>query len=681
MKFGNPAFLFGLLLLSVPIIIHLFQFRRIRIVYFTNVRFLKQVQQQSKSFNRLKHLLILASRLLALTFLVLAFARPYLPSGLNSSDGSNLVSIYIDNSFSMQSQAEVGSIFEQARKAALEIANAYKQTDRFILLTNDFEAKHLKPLTKDQLASMIDEIKVSPSFKTLDEVITRQQKLMNEVDFSTKTAFIISDFQKSFSKLSSETLKDTSVQFNWVKLNPQSDGNVSIDSLWFSKPNHVLNTADEIQVNIRNRGLNEIEKSTVSVYINEQLKASDNHSLGADSATQRTLSFISNRPGYYSCYATITDYPIVYDDSLFFTYSIAEKSTVYEANGPDALNSISQFFKSRPDFKTQSSSIDNIDFSLFNRSDLVVLNGITNISSGLESEIVKALKNGVDLVLIPGEKLDISSFNKLASQIGLPDLGALQKQNIRCDYINSKSDIFNDVFEKIPDNIDLPNATAYFPLTGNKLVRQEKLVGLQNGESFLSSFVYKESRIYLFNALITKDLSNFSRHGIFAPVLYKMALNSGKQDKLYYEIGSSAPITVKQILVANESTFRIKSTKGNYEFIPEHRNSDGRTEIYVRDQIKHAGIYELYVGDSLIKPIAFNYNRLESDVNYFNEAELNQLLTNSGISKGTVLKAGSGDVSFSVSQLNEGKQLWPIFILLTLLMLVTETLLIRFFKT
>ena len=76
MSFAYPEFLFALAAISVPIVIHLFNFRRFKKVYFSDIRFLKDVEIETKSRNKLKNLLILLSRILAITFLVMAFAKP-----------------------------------------------------------------------------------------------------------------------------------------------------------------------------------------------------------------------------------------------------------------------------------------------------------------------------------------------------------------------------------------------------------------------------------------------------------------------------------------------------------------------------------------------------------------------------------------------------------------------------
>src|SRR5690348_10075359 len=139
MQFVYPSFLFALTAVSIPIIIHLFNFRKYKKVLFTNVRFLQEIKQDTKSRSQLKHLLILLARILAIIFLALAFAQPYLPLAKAAIvRGLRDVSIYIDNSFSMEAVGKNGSLVEVAKKKAHDIAMAYNPSDRFQLLTNDF---------------------------------------------------------------------------------------------------------------------------------------------------------------------------------------------------------------------------------------------------------------------------------------------------------------------------------------------------------------------------------------------------------------------------------------------------------------------------------------------------------------------------------------------------------------
>ncbi|WP_310590407.1 BatA domain-containing protein [Dyadobacter sp. NIV53] len=79
MSFLFPSFLWGLLAISIPIAIHIFNFRRTKRVYFTNVAFLKAVETQTRSVRKIKHWLIMAARILAVASLAFAFAQPFCP--------------------------------------------------------------------------------------------------------------------------------------------------------------------------------------------------------------------------------------------------------------------------------------------------------------------------------------------------------------------------------------------------------------------------------------------------------------------------------------------------------------------------------------------------------------------------------------------------------------------------
>src|SRR5882724_3041402 len=98
MSFGYPAFLWALLALAIPVIIHLFNFRKTTRIYFSNTKFLKQVKEETTQKRRLKQYLVLASRLLFIFFLVIAFAQPFLPAREQIGKGRE-VTLYLDNSY------------------------------------------------------------------------------------------------------------------------------------------------------------------------------------------------------------------------------------------------------------------------------------------------------------------------------------------------------------------------------------------------------------------------------------------------------------------------------------------------------------------------------------------------------------------------------------------------------
>ena len=117
MKFVYPEFLWAFGVLIIPIIIHLFNFRKYKVLYFSSLKFIQFVDQQTRSTQKLKHLLVLIARILAFSFLVIAFAQPFIPAAKdNSKGGKPVIAIYIDNSFSMSMKGKEGELISEARE-------------------------------------------------------------------------------------------------------------------------------------------------------------------------------------------------------------------------------------------------------------------------------------------------------------------------------------------------------------------------------------------------------------------------------------------------------------------------------------------------------------------------------------------------------------------------------------
>ena len=163
MAFLFPSFLWALAALAVPVIIHLFQLRRFKRMEFSSVRFLQEVSQQTRSRKKVRHWLVLLSRLLALTCLVFAFAQPYLPgAGSRVKAGQRAVSLFIDDSWSMDGTNAEGRLLDQARKDAQDAVMAFNATDRFQVITNKFEGRQQLLLGRDEALESAGKAEVGP---------------------------------------------------------------------------------------------------------------------------------------------------------------------------------------------------------------------------------------------------------------------------------------------------------------------------------------------------------------------------------------------------------------------------------------------------------------------------------------------------------------------------------------
>src|SRR5689334_2945703 len=128
MGFVAPLILFGLAALAIPVLIHLIQREKKRVVQFPSLMFLRRIPYQSVKRRRIRHWLLLFMRLAALALIVLAFARPFLRRTeiAAGATGAREVIILLDRSYSMG----YGGKWAKAMAAAQSAINGMTPSDR-----------------------------------------------------------------------------------------------------------------------------------------------------------------------------------------------------------------------------------------------------------------------------------------------------------------------------------------------------------------------------------------------------------------------------------------------------------------------------------------------------------------------------------------------------------------------
>ena len=684
MRFIYPEFLFALSALAIPVIIHLFNFRRFKKIYFTNVRFLREIKQDTQSRSRLKHLLILISRLLALAFLVFAFAQPFIPSAnQHKGSGTERISIYIDNSFSMDAIGKNGALLETAKKKAREIASTYKASDQFQLLTTDFEGRHQRLVSRDEFKKLVDEVKPGSSVRPLSEVVQRQEQALSGIDQTIhKSMFLLSDFQKSIADIN-EIKIDSTVRIYFVPLNASKQNNLAIDTCFLDKPFVQLNTPTTLQVRIRNTGSTDAENIPLKLIINGVQKSVGSISVPAGSLNESTLSFSLTEAGWQRAQLSIADYPVTFDDDFYFNFNIRASIDVLSINGKTAGNAINAVFSNDPYFNLKNSPFSQIDYSSFSSMQLIVLNELDNISSGLIQEIKKYINHGGSVFIIPSPSIDFTSYRLLSDQLNIQSFSQKTNSTDKVAKIESRHSLFNDVFEKgksLPENLDLPvvnNAYAFSNATGKNA---QAVMTLQSGNAFLIASTSGRGNVYAISSSLDDESGNFARHALFVPVILRAALKNSSEINYPLIIGRNNDFAITDTVISADNVFHLINTALKFDIIPEGRIIGDQTVLTLHNQVSKAGNYDVFSGNKLLSVIAFNFDRAESDLTTLTTDEINSLLIGKGKLNAELISPDGKDLSHTVTQLNEGKRLWKYCILFALLFLAIEIILIRFYK-
>jgi hypothetical protein len=672
MFFLYPAFLFALLSLAIPVVIHLFNFRKYKKVYFSNVQFLKEVQEQQASRRNLKERLILASRLLALLFLVLAFARPYIPGVQNANAGKQqAISIFVDNSYSMQTLNREGSLLDEAKSRAKEIASAYNINDRFQLLTQDFEGKHQRMLNRDEFNDAVDAVKISPQSRSLQQVISRQESLLAIQPAATKSIFFISDFQKN--KNDKPVKADSDITMNLVRIKAGNLPNVAVDSVWLLSAVHRPGESEKLVVRLHNYAGEKAEKIPLKILINGEQKAQGSFSINAREVQNDTLSFSGLKAGWQRGEIQLQDNPVTFDNQFYFSFAVKQQMPVLLIDGGTPNPYLKAVFGSDPFFAATRVADGNVDYAALGTYPIIIISDVKTIATGLSQQLKTYVAKGGTLVVFPSVDADLANYRSFLMPLNVGYLEKLVTQDVKVASINRQSPVFKNVFESFPQNPDLPVVKKYYQLSKSG-AEPESLMKLATGEAFWESYSSGRGNVYLSAVPLSEDFSNLPRHALFVPVLFRMALLSGHDQPLFYTLGTDENFEVPPVQTTEKQL--LKLTKGDQSIIPDVRQQEGSTLLYVSDQLREIGIYALKRQDSTLATLAFNDNRAESDMSYFTAAQLEKLMPNAK----PLLTAGNGSLKSVVAESNFGTQLWKLCIILALIFLLAEILLVRFYK-
>jgi hypothetical protein len=197
MSFLAPLFLAGLTALAVPVIIHLINRERREVVQFPSLMFLQRIPYRSVRRQKLRHILLLVLRCLALAILVMAFARPFVrrsaPLRAAGSGARELV-VLVDRSYSMGA----GDHWTRAQAAARRAVSGLGPTDRATVVAFDNEAAALTPPTQDAatLNAAIGALRPSSEGTRYAPPLKLASQILAGSNLPRREVVLITDFQR-----------------------------------------------------------------------------------------------------------------------------------------------------------------------------------------------------------------------------------------------------------------------------------------------------------------------------------------------------------------------------------------------------------------------------------------------------------------------------------------------------
>ena len=138
-------------------------------------------------------------------------------------------------------------------------------------------------------------------------------------------------------------------------------------------------------------------------------------------------------------------------------------------------------------------------------------------------------------------------------------------------------------------------------------------------------------------------------------------------------------ISIDQLALNNEDIFKITGNNG-FEVIPGMHRVNSQVNILVNNIIKDAGNYLLKFEDNTVAGLSFNYDRKESDLQYYSLEDLKNELKNNNLTNIKIIETLEKPISLAIKQMDEGIQFWKWFIMGALLFFLLEIVLLRIWK-
>lgn len=691
MQFAHPEVLWALSALTIPVLVHLFSFRRHKKVAFSQTAFLKEVRQESRSRNQIRHWLVLLMRLLALTCLVLAFAEPIDESANALASNEAAVSIYVDNSPSMELEGPNGPLLEGAKNGAMTLVESFGPTTRFHVTTSEFAPEDARMLSREEAVERLATLRMGHAAPSVEDALLQQQRALSEAEGS-KEAYLFTDLQASSHLIQpvAAGLVDSSLQVRFITQPVQGQVNVRIDSAWFDSPMRLTGRDEVLHVRLTHDATRPVNDLPLSLSINGEQVAIGSYGLTPGLPSDTVLRFRHPMEGHIHATVRTVDAPVRFDDALHLGYEVQDRPQVILVQGKDAgaaeQVALQRLFGHADLHDVRIMDVSSLDYKALNKGDLIVLQGLRNPSSGLVAAVLEGISNGQSVFLLPPPEALGPGWGELLVGLGGGTIGtwtALDNPT-RLGRLNDEHPLFQGVFNQKPGRIDLPSVRGWH----NRIQpgpRERNLLSFSSGNPFITAGQFGSGRYYWSAAPLDAEWTNLAQHALLVPMALRMAESarssgiqafiSGRDEDIVLR-GASANASDRWTVRAAKDSAKVlllaaASVPGGHRLtLPLSQLDPGNYEVHLEPA---AGAGE----DRVVMTFGVNPEPRESDLRVLDPDAWQQAMVTAGWTQTEVVSTDAQDVVAKVESLNDRTPDWIGLIALALLFLLVEMTLLK----
>jgi len=558
MTFINPAILFGLLAVGLPVIIHLLTKPRLKRMYWAASRFLLKSVQKNRRRVQFEDILLLVLRCLLVLLLVILFARPAFltdAAGLQLGGEASTVVILLDNSMSMGQSDGTQTRFDQAKAMADGILSKLGtgSSGALYLVADGVKPVIPKP-TQDLtvLRRSLAQASLSDRSTDLYPGLKQAVDLLKASAAAHREIFLLTDSQESawreltrIRQLQDENAKDITMHF--VIIGEKGEDNLAVSGLQMIGTVAAVNQPLRCAVQVTNWSRTAVEKIPVKLAIDGDAPQDQAMIDKIDPGASRVVNlFVRFRdPGYHSITASIPGDRLPADNQRSIALLVLEQIRTLVVEGttnPDPSARDGFFLRHalipvRPDqvdqypIKVTLGQPAELDNSTIDQYQLVFLSNVAQLTPLGAQNLQRYVNGGGALIIFPGPTTDISYYNTnpnlsalLPAQLGASrDAPAAQKflSWQSHDYTHPITTLWNDPASGTLGSV---RVSKYFPLQtkpGDAAARI--VVKYADGEPAVMEQSVGKGKVILFSSTATTAWTTFPIHPSFVPLLLRIS--------------------------------------------------------------------------------------------------------------------------------------------------------------
>lgn len=716
MTFLNPLVLLGLAAAAIPVLLHLFNLRKLKRIEFSTLTFLKELQKTRIRRLKLRQLLLLFLRTVLIILVVTAFSRPTLKTsyfGGTRAQAKTTAVFIIDNSYSMTSTNEDGQLLKQAKDGASNILQLMKDGDEvFVLKVSDVGSSaasgQITPM-RDFAAARAEMRSIEPSYihRTIEDALRVAAGFLSSSKNLNKEVYVFSDF-KIGSLLSKTDQKQTEqivppqARFFLIPEGKKVRENLGVESVEIENALFGTGKPLNIKTKVSNWGSVDVKNDVISVFLNGTRVAQKALDIQAQNSAETEFSLTPTSTGYLDGEVEIQDDDLEFDNRRPFNVYIPEHLKVLLVGDAKDLRYLRMALSAQPAegesiINVNSIPVDRLSTNEIDASDVIMFANVRELSSAQGEQTRSFVQSGGGLIIFPGSRTDSTSFySTWSNSLGVPPSSSpvtLKAQigqplsMLEFDKIDFHHPIFKGMFireqlrqkmnrtshEPTGQNLESPTIRSYVRYQTN--LHSLPIITLSDESPFMLEQRINKGDLILFGVSATTDWSDFPLKGIFVPLIHASTAYVAQRQSVPPEATAGGEV---HLGFKNRGLSKVTvRNPQNIDVAADITNSSRESILRFRET-SLPGIYSVRSGNELLKKFVVTLDPEESNTVRADDKAIATMLQRLGLSMNSVetIRQNS-DVRQRIIQSRVGLELWKYFVAAALLASLIELIVAR----